>query len=254
MPLDLTLVIPCYRESSHIERSFPDLMAALHRCRLDWEVVFIDDGSPDDTVAKLTRLTAAEPRTRLVVNEKNLGRGGTVMKGIRASTAKCVGFIDIDLSTPPLYVPHLAALVCEDRVDVATCRRSYKIELQVFHKVWLRYILSYGYRVLGRAVLGHSLADTETGCKFFNREKILPVLDRIEDPRWFWDTEVMIYSWLAGLRIVEDASIFIRRPEKPSTVKVAHDVAEYLRNLAAFRRKVRPEILAMRAREQESPC
>jgi glycosyltransferase involved in cell wall biosynthesis len=229
-------------------------MAALHRCRLDWEVVFIDDVSPDDTVARLTRLTAAEPRARLVVNEKNLGRGGTVMKGIRASTAKCVGFIDIDLSTPPLYVPHLAALICEDRVDVATGRRSYKIELRVFHKVWLRYILSYGYRSLGRAVLGHPLWDTETGCKFFHREKILPILDRIENPRWFWDTEVMMYAWLAGLRIVEDSSIFIRRPEKPSTVRVVQDVAEYLRNLAAFRRKVRPEALARARANPESSC
>jgi glycosyltransferase involved in cell wall biosynthesis len=252
MALDLTVVIPCYREGTHIAHSFPELLAALHRSRLDFEVIFIDDGSPDDTVEKLTALTATEPRTRLVCNEKNLGRGGTVMKGIRMSSAKVAGFIDIDLSTPPLYVPHLAAVIAEDRVDVATCRRSYKIEPHVFHKVWLRYILSYGYRVLGRWVLGHGLADTETGCKFFHREKILPVLERIEDPRWFWDTEVMVYSWLAGLRIVEVNSIFVRRPEKPSTVKVAHDVAEYLRNLVAFRRRIRPE--ARELRLQESMC
>ncbi len=247
MALDLTVVIPCYCESTHIEHSFRELLSALHRSRLDFEVVFIDDCSPDDTVEKLTWLTAGDPRTRLLGNETNLGRGGTVMKGIRLSTAKAVGFIDIDLSTPPLYVPYLAAIITEDRTDVATCRRSYKIELQVFHKVWLRYVLSYGYRVFGRWVLGHSLADTETGCKFFNREKILPVLARIDDPRWFWDTEVMVYAWLAGLRIVEVNSIFIRRPEKPSTVKVARDVAEYLRNLASFRRKVRAAVRERRA-------
>ena len=247
MALDLTLVIPCYRESTHIENSFPELLNALHRSRLDFEVLFIDDGSPDDTVEKLTRLTAADPRTRLICNEKNLGRGGTVMKGIRMSTAKVAGFIDIDLSTPPLYVPYLASLITEDRTDVATCRRSYKIEPQVFHKVWLRYILSYGYRVFGRWALGHPLADTETGCKFFDREKILPVLARIENPRWFWDTEVMVYAWLARLRLVEVNSIFIRRPEKPSTVKVARDVAEYFRNVASFRTKVRAEVLERRA-------
>ena len=254
MSLDLTLVIPCYCEGTHIEQSFSELLAALQRCKLDFEIVFIDDCSPDDTVQKLERLTAAEPSARLLRNDRNLGRGGTVTRGFRESNAKVVGFIDIDLSTPPLYVPHLAALVLEDRVDVATCRRSYKIEPQVFHKVWLRYVLSYGYRVLGRWVLGHGLADTETGCKFFDRARILPVLDRIEDPRWFWDTEIMVYASLAGLRIVEVNSIFIRRPEKPSTVKVARDVLDYLRNLVAFRQRIRGEVRTFHARQREALC
>lgn len=247
MSFDLTLVIPCYREGTHIEKSFPDVMDALRRSSLDYEVIFIDDGSPDETVEKLTRLTAVQPRARLERNPKNLGRGGTVMRGFRMSSAKVVGFIDIDLSTPPLYVPHLTHLILEDRTDVATCHRSYKVELEVLHKIWLRYVLSYGYRYLSRWYLGHPMRDTETGCKFFERTKILPILDQIEDPRWFWDTEVMVYAWLAGLRIEEVKSIFIRRPEKPSTVKVMRDVQEYVRNLGAFRRKVRTRSVGEKA-------
>ena len=162
MALDLTLVIPCYREGSHIERSFVDLTDALRRSALDYEIIFIDDQSPDDTVPKLERLTAAHPRTRLERNPQNLGRGGTVMRGFRMSTAKVVGFIDIDLSTPPLYVAHLAHLILEDRTDVATCHRSYKVELEVLHKVWLRYVLSYGYRYLSRWYLGHPMRDITT--------------------------------------------------------------------------------------------
>jgi hypothetical protein len=87
-------------------------------------------------------------------------------------------------------------------------------------------------------VLGHSLADTETGCKLFAREKVLPLLDLVEDPHWFWDTEIMVQAWLAGLRIHEEPSIFIRRPEKPSTVKLARDVRSYLRNLGRLRRRL----------------
>ena len=253
MPLDLSLVIPCYCEGTHIERSFPQLLDALRRSALDYEVVFIDDASPDDTSAKLARLVAGEPRARLERNARNLGRGGTVARGIRMSEARVAGFIDIDLSTPPLYVPHLAHVVLEGRADVATCHRSYKVELAVLHRTWLRYLLSYGYRSLSRWYLGHPLRDTETGCKFFDRAKILPVLDRITDPRWFWDTEVMVYAWLAGLRIEEVKSIFLRRPEKPSTVRVVRDVLEYLRNLMAFRRRIRREVRERRARNGSSP-
>jgi glycosyltransferase involved in cell wall biosynthesis len=239
--MDLTLVIPCYREASHIRKSFPELIDALGRTTLSWEVLLIDDCSPDNTVEELDKLVRSHPSSRFIQNQNNLGRGATVAKGFRMSEATVVGFIDIDLSTQPLYIPHLAGLILDDKADVATCHRSYKIEVAVLHRIWHRYLLSYGYRALSRLYLDHPLHDTETGCKFFRRERIIPILDRIHDPRWFWDTEIMVYSWLAGLRIKEVQSIFIRRPEKPSTVRVLHDVQQYLRNLKSLKKKLRVE-------------
>ncbi len=239
MVLDLTLIIPCYNESVHIQRSLLDVMRVLGNTNLDYEVVLIDDRSQDDTLAKLTCFAADHGRIVVKHNERNLGRGGTVSRGIRESQARVVGFLDIDLSTQPVYVPYLTGLILEGIADVATCRRTYKIELRVLHRTFHRIILSHGYRRLSRWLLGHSLKDTETGFKFFDREKILPVLGQVEDQYWFWDTEIMVRSVLAGLRIVEVDSIFVRRPEKPSTVRIFRDVKAYLRNLFRFRKALR---------------
>jgi len=239
MATDLTLIIPCFNESTHIERSLGDVVRVLTTSNLDYEIVLIDDGSRDDTREKLARLATTHGKVIVKLNEHNLGRGGTVMRGIRESQARVAGFLDIDLSTQPVYVPYLTRLILDGATDVATCRRTYKIELSVLHKTFHRIILSQGYRLLSRWMLHHALKDTETGFKFFHREKILPILDQVQDRHWFWDTEVMVRSSFAGLRVMEVDSLFVRRPEKPSTVRIFRDVMGYLRSLVRFRKALK---------------
>lgn len=82
-----------------------------------------------------------------------------------------------------------------------------------------------------RTVLGVPLQDTETGYKFFNRKKILPIMKRTMHNGWFWDTEIMALAYRAGLRIREEPVLFIRRLDKKSSVRLLHDavgVAEIL--------------------------
>lgn len=234
--LDLSLIVPCYNEASHIDQSLPELVKVMSTSNLAYEIVLIDDSSSDDTRERLVRLAVMDARVRVEYNQRNLGRGGTVTRGFRESTATVVGFLDIDLSTQPVYAPYLTRLLLDDEADVATCRRTYKIELRVLHRTWHRILLSHGYRTFCRLMFRHGLKDTETGFKFFRREKLLPVLDRITDQHWFWDTEVMVLSHLFGYRIIEVDSLFVRRPAKPSTVKIIRDVAGYLRNAFRFRR------------------
>lgn len=239
MAKDLSLIIPCYNESTHIERSLPEVVFVLSTTNLDYEIIVIDDCSTDDTRAKLERLADLDARIALRPNGHNLGRGGTVMRGIRESSAKVVGFLDIDLSTPPVYIPYLARMIMENMTDIATCRRTYKIEMRVLHRTFHRMILSHGYRHFSNLMFNHGFKDTETGFKFFNRAKILPILDQICDHHWFWDTEVMVLSRLSGLKVVEVDSLYVRRPEKPSTVKIVRDVLGYLRSAFRFKKALK---------------
>lgn len=239
MTLDLTLIIPCYNEQTHIRHSLAEVVKVLSTTNLEFEIVLIDDCSTDNTLELLHQLVDLDPRIRVRPNERNLGRGGTVTRGLRESQAKVAGFIDIDLSTPPVYIPYLTRLILDDEADVATCHRTYKIEPRVFHRVFHRILLSHGYRRYSKLLFRHPLKDTEAGFKFFNRTKIAPIIDLVEDRHWFWDTEVMVYAHRCNLRIVEVDSLFIRRPEKPSTVKIVRDVMGYLRSSIRFFRRLR---------------
>ncbi len=232
----LSVVVACYNEEPHLEESFRQLRAVLDDFHRPWEIVFVDDGSRDGTRAVLERIVGAHPELplRVLLHERNQGRGATVSDGFRAARGAIAGFLDIDLEVHAHYIAPVVRAV-EEGADVATVRRLYFVRARAL----VRHVLSRGYAWLVRRVLGTRLVDTETGFKFFRREKLMPLIEQVEDRHWFWDTEFMIRAERAGLRIVEVPGAFVRRPEKRSTVRAIPDSIEYVRRLAAFRRRLR---------------
>ena len=86
-------------------------------------------------------------------------------------------------------------------------------------------------------MLGLPYQDTETGYKFFRRERILPLLDEAQSNGWFWDTELMALCHKHGLNVCEVPALFIRRWDKASTVKPLRDSVAYFRELLRFRKR-----------------
>lgn len=232
---DLSLILACYDEEGVLERSVDEILQALDALDLSSEVIFVDDASQDQTGAIIDRILRDNPHRNFskLTHSYNVGRGGTVADGIRAARGRFVGYIDVDLEIRPRSIqPCLLAL--EQGYDVATASRIYKIQLRSLH----RHIMSRGYNALMRWWLDVPLKDTETGCKFFRREKILPILDRVVDQRWFWDTEIMVHAHVAELCIIEIPALFERRWDKASSVKIFRDSLRHLRNLRRFGRVV----------------
>ncbi len=232
--IDLSVVLPCYNERVVIEESTAEIVRVLETTRLAWEIIFVDDVSKDDTVARAERLCATDPRLRLIRHARNTGRGRTATDGMRAARGRIVGFLDIDLEVPARYIlPAVEAI--RAGAEVVCAWRIYLPNLALIH----REILSKGYGKLVRSQLGLPLRDTEAGFKFFDRERILPILDQSRNPGWFWDTEVMARAYFAGLRIVELPAVFVKRNEVPTTVRIIPDTIEYWRQLRRFRPVVR---------------
>jgi len=235
-PVDFSLVVACYNETSHLEASVAETFRVLDALRWTSEVIFVDDRSRDRTRAVIARIVEANPgrALRVILHEHNVGRGGTVTDGLRAARGRLAGFIDIDLEVHARYIlPCLLAL--EAGADVATAHRIYRFQWRSLD----RYILSRGYFWLMRRMIDVPVGDTETGFKLFRRERILPVLDQCEDRGWFWDTEVMVRAHHAGLRIEEVPALFLRRFDKQSTVQPVRDTLDYLRKLWRFRATAR---------------
>jgi glycosyltransferase involved in cell wall biosynthesis len=234
----LSLVLACYNEAEHLEHSFAEIKDTLEQARFPFEIVFVDDVSRDSTREILAKITAAHPQLslRTILHEKNRGRGATVTDGFRAARGVVTGYIDVDLEVHSRYIPSLVRAIANG-ADVATLRRIYAFQVRSLD----RYFMSRGYSFLVRRLLGVTIADTETGYKFFRREKVLPLLDEIEDPGWFWDTEFMVRAARRGLRMVEIPGAYIRRKDKTSTVSGARDSLRYFRRLVRFRSQLRRE-------------
>jgi glycosyltransferase involved in cell wall biosynthesis len=237
----LSLVVTTYRETDVLDGTLPRIATALRALDRPCEVVFVDDGSGDGTAewvaSRLPSLADLSPR--LLRHERNRGRGAALRTGFLAARGRYAGYVDLDLEVDASYIaPVLEAL--ERGADVATGARTYVLAGRLPD---LRTVLSVGYRGVSRAVLHHRLRDTETGFKFFRRERLVPLLPHLVEPGWFFDTEVMVVSEMAGRRIAEVPVLFRRRTDKDSTVRLPRDVVRYLASLRRFARR-RPRLAA----------
>lgn len=232
----LSVVVACYNEEEVLAKSFAEILDVLDDFGRPYEIVFVDDVSRDRTRQILRELVAGHPSVpiQLILHDRNRGRGATVTDGFRAARGEIVGYLDVDLEVHARYIPSLVRAI-EKGADVATVRRIYAFQLRSLD----RYFMSRGYSYLVRKLLGTALHDTETGYKFFRRERLLPVLDEIRDPGWFWDTEFMIRAERRGLRVAEVPGAYVRRFDKTSTVSGLRDSARYFGKLLAFRRELR---------------
>jgi glycosyltransferase involved in cell wall biosynthesis len=235
---ELSLVLACYNEAEHLPESVRQIRATLRGMGIRYELIFIDDCSRDETPRLVEQLCAGERDARFVLHAANVGRGGTVSEGFGLARGRIVGFLDVDLEVHCSFIPAVLAELGDD-CEGATAYRVYDVGLAPGGI--LRHVLSRGYRLLFRALFDVPYRDTETGFKFFLRERILPVLDQARDRAWFWDTEIMVLAHLAGLRVSEVPVRFVRRNDKTSTVRVFRDTWRYLVAALRIRRRLRAE-------------
>jgi glycosyltransferase involved in cell wall biosynthesis len=141
---EFSLIIPCYNEEEVLPLLETRLLEVLPTVSADWEVVFVDDGSRDQTFALLLGLHSRNPRFKVLSFSRNFGHQAALSAGIQAVSGRYVGIIDADLQDPPELL-----LEC-----VAHLRSGYHVAYAIRAKRTENFVkrLSYAlfYRLLRR--------------------------------------------------------------------------------------------------------
>lgn len=101
----LSIIVPFYNEEENIERMYQSIVGAMTDVDVDYEMVFVDDGSVDRTVAVATELAKNDSRLRLVVFRKNYGQTPAMAAGIEHANGEILVTMDGDLQNDPRDVP-----------------------------------------------------------------------------------------------------------------------------------------------------
>ncbi|WP_458097658.1 glycosyltransferase [Roseomonas sp. WA12] len=109
MPAELTVVVPCYNEAANVAPMVERLAAVLDG--LAWEVVFVDDDSPDGTAARVREIATADPRVRGLRRIGRRGLASAVTEGVLSSSAPFIAVIDGDLQHDEAILPAMLAAV-----------------------------------------------------------------------------------------------------------------------------------------------
>jgi dolichol-phosphate mannosyltransferase len=118
---ELTVVVPCYNERPNVAPLIEKLDAALFG--IAWEVVYVDDNSPDGTAAEVRRIAQTDPRVRCIRRIGRRGLASAVIEGTLSSSARFVAVIDGDLQHDETKLPDMLAALRTGRYDLAVGSR-----------------------------------------------------------------------------------------------------------------------------------
>ena len=127
----LTAIVPCYNEQDNIREFYNEFIkneSAFRSKDIDFELLYIDDGSTDLTVSKVKELKKEDSRVRLISFSRNFGKEAAILAGLKKSKGDYTVIMDADLQDPPSLLPQMLDAIDEGYDSVATRRVSRKGE------------------------------------------------------------------------------------------------------------------------------
>lgn len=227
-PLRLTLLLPVYDESPRIEASLATLVSRAEEHGEPFEVLCVDDGSRDDSLARMRSFAARDRRVVVVACERNRGKGAAIREGFLRARGERVVFMDVDLSTDlDALEPVLAAL--DGGADVVLgSRHDHAARIERRQPV-LRESLGRCFRRGVGAVFARGDFDFTCGFKGFRLAAARSIAERMTIERWTFDVEIVVIARALGLQVAQVPVVW--RHEGASKVRVAHAVVTSLRDL-----------------------
>jgi dolichol-phosphate mannosyltransferase len=219
----LSLVIPAYNEEAGIAMAITEADQALSQLAKDYEILVVDDGSNDRTLAVATQAAAHCAHVRLFHHERNRGYGAALRTGFEAARFDRVAFTDADCQFDLNELGRLVPLA-EQAPIVAGFRVDRK-------DPWRRRFLSRGYNLLARALLGTRVRDCDCALKIFRRDALSHLLP--QSCNFFVNTEMLTRARQKSYSVIEVG--VSHRPRHAGRSKVSlSDVPKTLATLLPF--------------------
>ena len=161
----LSVVLPAYNEEQNIENTATVLAELLEKHGIDYELVFVSDGSVDNTYAEILKAAAKNPRVKGAQFSRNFGKEAGIFAGLELTTGDAVIVMDCDLQHPPEVIPQMwekwndgAEVVEGIKSDRGRESLGYKLSAGLFYKIMSRLIkidmnASSDFKLLDRKVV-----------------------------------------------------------------------------------------------------
>lgn len=122
----LSVIVPCYNEEENVPYFYEELMKqeeALRLRNIELELIYVDDGSSDGTVAEVKKLHEKDERVHLVSFSRNFGKEAGIYAGLKKASGDYAVLMDADLQDPPALLPEMLHYLEEEGYDCVATRR-----------------------------------------------------------------------------------------------------------------------------------
>jgi dolichol-phosphate mannosyltransferase len=214
VPERALVIVPTYNERDTVRR----IVDAVVSQGPLFEILIVDDGSPDGTGAIVAEIAAVNKRVHALHRPRKMGLGTAYLAGFRWALERDYEFIfemDADFSHDPNHLP--VFLDSAGEADLVLGSRYRQGKVTVVNWPISRLILSYAANIYARAVTGLPLYDGTGGFKCFRRRVLEAIpLDEVRSNGYAFQIEMSFRAWRRGFRIVEIPIVFVDRTEGQS--------------------------------------
>ena len=208
---DSVIIIPTYNEKENIERMIRTLMALEH----SFDVLVVDDGSPDGTAAIVRQMMEVFPgRVHIIERSGKLGLGTAYITGFKWALEAGYEYIfemDADFSHNPDDVPRLYDACAKEGYDLSVGSR-YVTGVNVVNWPMGRVLMSYFASKYVRLITRLPVHDTTAGFNCYRREVLETMeLDKVRFKGYAFQIEMKFTAYKCGFRIKEVPVIFVNR-------------------------------------------
>lgn len=177
---ELSVIVPVFNEVLNVGPLVTALEEALEG--MDWEVIFVDDNSPDGTAQKIHEIAQQDPRVRLIVRVADRGLAKSAIQGMLSGNGDVLVVMDGDGQHGPEIIHRLLRPILEGTADVSTASRILEDEAISASLSRRRINLSKFGNLLCRLVLRRRLSDPLTGFFAIDRKRFMQLADKLGDP------------------------------------------------------------------------
>lgn len=228
-PILVSIVIPTYNERPNI----PTLVSGIHQAlegTWEYELIVVDDNSPDGTAEEVLRLAADDPHIKLVQRPGKMGLASALVDGFKKARGEYWVMMDADLSHRPVDLPALIESLAGADIVVGS---RYISGGGVSNWSLVRRLGSRGASAIGRFIVGLDTRDVTSGFAAFRRESMEPILPSL-NPRGF-KLLIEVLARARGDVVKEVPILFINRRYGKSKLTPG-EVLAFLRHCLTLRR------------------
>lgn len=188
----ISVIVPCYNEQEVLPLFYPEIIRVSNLMKekfgdIEFEFLFINDGSKDNTLNELRDLAKKDKRVRYISFSRNFGKEAGMYAGLKESKGDYVVVMDADLQHPPAFLPQMFDFVKNQGYDCATTRRvSRKGESKIRSWFARRF-----YSIINK-ISQTEIVDGAQDFRFMNRKMVDSILQMSEYNRF----SKGIFSWV----------------------------------------------------------
>lgn len=224
----ISIAIPFYNEEKNAEFVVEDLVSALKREKINYEIILVNNGSRDKTPQILNKLSRKYKGMKVIDVYPNQGFGWGIINGLNAASGDAVGYMCGDGQTSSRAMADVIKTFLENNLDFCQVKRTKRQDGAY------RRFLSFGYKTLAHLMFRIPVSDITISPKLM-KAGIYKSLG-LHSKDWFMETEMLFKIGKLKLKISEIPIEFRKRRKGSSHIKFS-TIFEFMKNLVTLKLK-----------------